>query len=93
MSAKTQRGHRQTENRRLIDLSAILKAPFSIPCFFLAPDRMPRRNTDGEHFFTIFRCCIADGARMYSVVTTFGVLVDSTQGHKTTFLPLHGPFL
>ena len=33
------------------------------------------------------------GARTYSVVTSFGVFVDSTQGHKTTLLPLHRPFL
>ena len=32
-------------------------------------------------------------ARTYSVVTSFGVLVDSTQGHKTTLLPLYRPFL
>ena len=49
--------------------------------------------TDGEHFVTIFRYCIAYGTRTFSVVTSFGVLVDSTQGHKTTLLPLHRPFL
>ena len=42
---KAQRGHRQTEKRRFIDLSAILKALCSVPCYFLAPDHMPRRST------------------------------------------------
>ena len=34
-----------TEKRRFIDLSAILKALCSVPCNFLAPDHMPRRST------------------------------------------------
>ena len=74
---KEYRGHRQTEKRRLIDLSAILKALFSLPCYLFAADHMPRRSTDGGHF-SLF--C----ARSYSVVTAFGILVDCTQGHKTT---------
>ena len=33
------------KKRRFIDLSAILKALFSVPCYFLVPDHMPRRST------------------------------------------------
>ena len=40
-----ERGHRQTEKRRFIDLSAILKALCYVPCYFLAPDHIPRRST------------------------------------------------
>ena len=90
-NTKRSQANREAKTYRFI--TSILKGPFSVPCYFLAPDHMPRRSTDGEHFFTIFRYCIAYGTLTYSVVSTFGVLVDSTQGHKTTLLPLHGPFI
>ena len=51
--------------------------------------------TDGQHFVTknrlFFGIVYAFGARTYSVVTSFRVLVDSTLGHKTSLLPLHKP--
>ena len=92
------RGHRQTEKRKIYRFISHIKGP-SIPCYFLAPDQMLCRSTvlmggilspKNRLFFGIV---YGYGARTYSVVTSFGVFVDSTQGHKTTLLPLHRPFL
>ena len=74
---KEYRGHRQTEKRRLIDLSAILKALFPFPVAFL------RQITCHIEVLMVSIFSVLC-AHWYLVVTAFGILVDSTQGHKTT---------
>ena len=74
---KEYRGQRQTEKRRLIDLSAVLKALFPFPVTFL---RQITCHVEVLMVSIFSLLC----ARSYSVVTAFGILVDSTQGHKTT---------
>ena len=73
---KEYRGHRQTEKRRLIDLSAVLRALFPFPVTFL---RQIRCHVEVLMVSIFSLLC----AYSYPVVTAFGILVDSTQGHKT----------
>ena len=77
---KEYRDHGQTEKRRLIDLSAILKALFSNSCYLFAPDHMPRRSTDGEHFFTTWRLIILGCHHI------IGLFSETISGQRCTVL-------
>ena len=94
-NTKRSQANRKQRSEDLSIYQPYLKALCSVPCYFLAPDHMPCRSTllMVSILSLFFGIVYAYGSRTYSVVTSFGVLVDSTQGNKTTLLPLHRPFL